>query len=195
MKKYVILFVALIACATASGCSYANSNTEQKAETKSVQSTTSRITETTQKATEKPTDKTDKAIETTVKETNQPKRNENWLTICSTERESDSFTEITSCQYTGFDYDDMDTPMTGPVIYGTISFINETINVEGFASSLFLPDGSAYTGYDFVTQYDANQFSASIPQNLPSGDYTFELTLYSEDDTASVNRVMFSVNQ
>lgn len=192
MRK-IILIISLagitIFATMFSGCS---SNQEQsstdstKAETTTVVSTT--IQETTQE-------------QTTETPTTKPAKPDDWLTINSVEKQTDGFGWISECTYTGSNYSLGENEMEGPVLYGAVELSVDEKEISGFGSSLILPDGSHYTGYDFQTTYSGKKFAVSLPKALPSGDYLFELQLFRgydeevKEENSSVSTVKFTINQ
>lgn len=129
-----------------------------------------------------------------------PGKSSDWLTINSLETKDGSFVDFVSCDYSGsYSIDDGDSTNgelyeNNPVIYGEFKYISDIPNKNDilFSSHLVLPDGSMYTGRDFISGYEDNKFIASIPKDLSSGDYVFELNLVS-GDKESTSRVNFTI--
>ena len=197
MRKIVLIIslTAITIFATMlSGCS----SKEQQSSTNSTKSeaTTvapSTIQETTQEqTTEAPTTEPEKPTAA---------KPDDWLTINSVEKQPDGFGWINDCPYTGFNYLLGEDEIEGPALYGSVDLSVDENEISGFGSSLILPDGSQYNGYDFKTTYSGTKFAVSLPKALPSGDYSFELQLFKgneeevKEDNTSVSTVKFAINQ
>lgn len=197
MRKSIIIIslMAVVAIAVQfSGCS---SNEQQSSTNSSKAEVTTVIPTTIQETTQ---EQTTEAV-TTEPEKPTAAKPDDWLTISSVEKQNDGFGWITDCTYTGFNYLLGEDEIEGPALYGSVELAVDENEISGFGSSLILPDGSNYNGYDFQTSYSGKKFAVSLPKALPSGDYSFELQLIRGNDeevteeNVSVSNVKFTINQ
>lgn len=196
MRKtvFIISLTAIMASAIVfSGCSLI----KEQSQTDSTKAATTEVPTTVQVTTQEQTTETP----TTEPEKTTAAKPDDWLTINSVEKQTNGFGWISDCTYTGSNYSVDENEMEGPVLYGSVELSVDENEVSGFGSSLILPDGSYYNGYDFKTVYSGKKYAVSLPKALPSGDYSFELKLFRGDEEAvtedgmSVSTVKFTINQ
>ena len=197
MRKTILIIslTAIMASATVfSGCSIQK---EQSPTDSTKAATTTEVSTTVPETTQAQTTETP----TTEPETTTAAKPDDWLTINSVEKQTNGFGWILDCTYTGSNYSLGENEMEGPVLYGSVDLSVDENEISGFGSSLILPDGSHYNGYDFKTFYSGKKYAVSLPKALPGGEYSFELELFRGDeeevkeDGVSVSTVKFTVNQ